>query len=118
MNFVLTQDQEAIRKTVQEFTAKRIAPGAAERDEKDIFPRDIYNEMGKLGLMGIPYPEEYGGAGLDFVAYALAVEEISKADAGIGIGRCVKLHLFIVRVAHIVSKTCRGRLIVYGDSAM
>ena len=54
MNFVLTQDQEAIRKTVQEFTQKRIAPGAADRDEHDIFPRDIYDELGKLGLMGIP----------------------------------------------------------------
>ena len=93
MNFVLTQDQEAIRKTVQEFTQKRIAPGAAERDEHDIFPRDIYNEMGKLGLMGIPYPEEYGGAGIDFVAYALAVEEISKSDAGIGIGLSVHTSL-------------------------
>jgi alkylation response protein AidB-like acyl-CoA dehydrogenase len=93
MNFVLTADQEALRKTVQEFTAKRIAPGAAERDEKDIFPRDIFNEMGKLGLMGIPYPEEYGGSGLDFVAYALAVEEISKADAGIGIGLSVHTSL-------------------------
>jgi butyryl-CoA dehydrogenase len=93
MNFVLTEDQEALRKTVQEFTAKRIAPGAAERDEKDIFPRDIFNEMGKLGLMGIPYPEEYGGSGLDFVAYALAVEEISKADAGIGIGLSVHTSL-------------------------
>ena len=93
MNFVLTQDQEAIRKTVQEFTQKRIAPGAAERDEHDIFPRDIYDELGKLGLMGIPYPEEYGGAGLDFVSYALAVEEISKVDAGIGIGLSVHTSL-------------------------
>lgn len=83
MNFVLSDDQESLRKTVQEFTAKADCPGAAERDEHDIFPRDIYNEMGKLGLMGIPYPEEYGGAGMDFVAYALAVEEISKVDAGI-----------------------------------
>ena len=93
MNFVLTEDQESLRKTVQEFTQKRIAPGAAERDEKEIFPRDIYNEMGKLGLMGIPYPEEYGGAGMDFVAYALAVEEISKVDAGIGIGLSVHTSL-------------------------
>ncbi len=93
MNFVLSDDQESLRKTVQEFTAKRIAPGAAERDEHDIFPRDIYNEMGKLGLMGIPYPEEYGGAGMDFVAYALAVEEISKVDAGIGIGLSVHTSL-------------------------
>lgn len=93
MNFVLTPDQEAIRKTVQEFAQKRIAPGAAERDEHDIFPRDIYDEMGKLGLMGIPYPEEYGGAGVDFVAYALAVEEISKVDAGIGIGLSVHTSL-------------------------
>ena len=93
MNFVLTSDQESLRKTVQEFVQKRIAPGAAERDEKEIFPRDIFDELGKLGLLGIPYPEEYGGAGMDFVAYALAVEEISKVDAGIGIGLSVHTSL-------------------------
>ena len=93
MNFVLTEDQESLRKSIQEFVAKRIAPGAAERDEHDIFPRDIFNEMGKLGFLGLPYPEEYGGAGMDFVAYALAIEEISKADAGIGIGLSVHTSL-------------------------
>ena len=93
MNFVLTEDQESLRKSIQEFVAKRIAPGAAERDEHDIFPRDIYDEMGKLGFLGLPYPEEYGGAGMDFVAYALAIEEISKADAGIGIGLSVHTSL-------------------------
>ena len=93
MNFVLTPEQEALRKSVQEFAQKRLAAGAAERDEKEIFPRDIYNEMGQLGLLGIPYPEEFGGAGMDFVAYALAVEEISKIDAGIGIGLSVHTSL-------------------------
>ena len=93
MNFVLTEDQESLRKSIQEFVAKRVAPGAAERDEHDIFPRDIYDEMGKLGFLGLPYPEEYGGAGMDFVAYALAIEEISKADAGIGIGLSVHTSL-------------------------
>jgi len=89
MNFILTPEQESLRKTVREFAEKRIAPGSAERDEKEIFPRDIFNELGKLGLMGIPYPDAYDGGDMDFVAYALAVEEISRVDAGIGIGLSV-----------------------------
>lgn len=93
MNFVFTPEQEEIRKLVREFAAKEIAPTAAERDEKEIFPRDIFNKMGELGFLGLPYPEQYGGGGMDFVAYAIAVEEISKACASTGIGVSVHVSL-------------------------
>lgn len=93
MNFVLTQEQQDIQKMVRDFTAKSIAPTAAERDEKEYFPREIFNAMGELGILGLPYPEEYGGAGSDFVAYALAVEEISKACGSTGIGLSVHTSL-------------------------
>ena len=93
MNFTLTPEQEDIRKLIGDFAAKKIAPTAAERDEKEFFPRALFDEMGKLGLLGLPYPEEYGGGGMDFVAYALAVEEISKACASTGIGFSVHVSL-------------------------
>lgn len=93
MNFVLTQEQEDIRKMVRDFVEKSVAPTAAERDEKEFFPRDIFDKMGELGIMGLPYPEEYGGAGSDFVSYAIAVEEISRACAATGIGLSVHVSL-------------------------
>ncbi len=93
MNFILTPEQEDIRKLVRDFAAKEIASTAVERDEKEYFPRELFDEMGKLGFLGLPYPEEYGGGGMDFVAYALAVEEISKACASTGIGVSVHVSL-------------------------
>ena len=93
MNFILTPEQEDIKKLVREFAAKSIAPTAAERDEKEHFPRELFDEMGKLGFLGLPYDEKYGGGGMDFVAYALAVEEISKACASTGIGVSVHVSL-------------------------
>lgn len=93
MNFVLTPEQEDFKKLVREFAAKSIAPTAAERDEKEFFPRELFNEMGKLGFLGIPYEEKYGGAGMDFVAYAIGVEEISKACGSTGIGVSVHTSL-------------------------
>ncbi|HEY3425351.1 MAG TPA: acyl-CoA dehydrogenase family protein, partial [Negativicutes bacterium] len=93
MNFVLTQEQEDIRKMVRDFAEKSVAPTAAERDEKELFPRDIFDKMGELGIQGLPYPEEYGGAGSDFVSYAIAVEEISRVCGSTGIGLSVHVSL-------------------------
>lgn len=93
MNFTLTPEQEDIRKMVREFAEKAIAPTAAERDEKELFSREIFDEIGKLGIMGLPYPEKYGGTGSDFVAYAIAVEEISRVCASTGIGLSVHVSL-------------------------
>jgi len=93
MNFVLTPEQEDIRKMVREFAEKSVAPTAAERDEKELFPRNIFDQMGELGIFGLPYPEEYGGAGSDFVSYAIAVEEISRVCGSTGIGLSVHVSL-------------------------
>jgi alkylation response protein AidB-like acyl-CoA dehydrogenase len=93
MNFVLTPEQEDIRKMVREYAEKSLAPTAAERDEKELFVREIFDEMGELGILGLPYPEEYGGSGSDFLSYAIAVEEISRACASTGIGLSVHVSL-------------------------
>lgn len=93
MNFVLGAEQEEIRRMVREFAAKEVAPTAAERDEKELFPREIFDKMGELGILGLPYPEEYSGAGSDFLSYAIAVEELSRVCGSTGIGLSVHVSL-------------------------
>lgn len=93
MQFSLTPEQENIRKMVREFAEKVVAPTAAERDEKELFVRDIFDQMGHIGIQGLPYPEEYGGAGSDFLSYAIAVEEISRVCGSTGIGLSVHVSL-------------------------
>lgn len=84
MTISFTQEQQMLQKMVREFAKKEIAP-FVERMEKGEFPRDILREMGELGLMGIPIPEEYGGSGLDFISYIIAIHEISKVSATVGV---------------------------------
>lgn len=85
MDFTLSSEHQLMKKTVSEFVENELKPGAAERDEKEEFTLDIFYKMAGLGLAGIPWPEEYGGAGADYLSYIIAVEEISKADASTGI---------------------------------
>ncbi|MGZ3505619.1 MAG: acyl-CoA dehydrogenase family protein [Vulcanimicrobiaceae bacterium] len=85
MNFDLTDEQKAIQQTVREFARERVAPRAEQMDREEAFPYDLVREMGELGLMGLPFPEEYGGAGADTVSYALAVMELARADASTAI---------------------------------
>jgi len=84
MNFALTEEQEMTRKMVRDFAEKEVKPGAAERDENEHFSRELFDKMGQLGITGIPWPEEYGGAGSDFLSYVIAVEELSRVDASAG----------------------------------
>ena len=84
MDFAPSQEHAQIRDMVQTFVDEEIVPRAAEIDEKDEFPHDLIAEMGELGLMGMPIPEEYGGAGLDYHAYADGLAEISRGSGGIG----------------------------------
>jgi len=84
MDFNLSNDQSALLDSVRRFAIDRVAPGAAKRDETEEFDRGLYDEMGRLGLTGIFYPEEYGGSGGDFLSYIMAVEEISRGDSGVG----------------------------------
>lgn len=93
MDFRLTEEQRDIRRMTRDFAQDRIAPGAAERDRDKIFPRELFTELGGLGLMGACIPEEYGGAGTDFLAYILALEELSRADAGVGVTVAVQTSL-------------------------
>ena len=85
MNFLLTEEQEMIRKMVRDFAKKEVEPTAAERDEEERFDREIFEKMAELGLTGIPWPEEYGGIGADYVSYVIAVEELSRVCASIGV---------------------------------
>lgn len=85
MEFKLKEEHQMIRKMVRDFAVNELAPTAAERDEKAIFDRAIFEQMAGLGLTGIPWPEEYGGIGSDYLAYCIAVEELSRIDASIGV---------------------------------
>jgi len=85
MNLELSEEQEMVRASVREFAQNEIAPVAREYDEQEKFPREQLNGLAELGLMGMIIPEEYGGAGFDTVSYALALEEIAKADASVAV---------------------------------
>jgi short/branched chain acyl-CoA dehydrogenase len=85
VNFDLSPEQSLIRQTARDFAQEEIAPVIAGYDERAEFPYDIVAKMADLGLMGLPVPEEFGGAGADTLSYAIAVEEISRGDAAVGI---------------------------------
>src|SRR5258707_9728758 len=93
MDFDLSQDHELIRRTVREFAEGEVAPVAEELDRTKSFPYEIVAQLGKLGLMGIPFPEEYGGGGGDTLAYALAVEELTRVDSSVAITLCAHTSL-------------------------
>lgn len=85
MKFTLSEEHEMIRKMVRDFARNEVAPTAAERDEEERFDMDIFKKMAELGLTGIPWPEEYGGIGSDYLAYCIAVEELSRVCASTGV---------------------------------
>jgi short-chain 2-methylacyl-CoA dehydrogenase len=83
MDFGLTDEQRLLRDTVRDFARQEVAPVAEELDRTKAFPYEIVAKLGELGLMGIPFPEEYGGGGADTLAYALAVEELARVDSSV-----------------------------------
>ncbi|WP_156856490.1 acyl-CoA dehydrogenase family protein [Oceanobacillus sp. AG] len=93
MNFELTKEQEMIRKMVRDFAEEVIRPRAIEIDTKAEFPEDIFKQIGELGLLGLPFPEEYGGSGGDTVSYALAVEEIGRVCGSTGLSYAAAVSL-------------------------
>lgn len=93
MDFHFTEEQRAIRELAREFAKKEIAPCAAEWDRTREFPAALYEKMGAQGLMGLPFPEEYGGAGADAISLALAIEEIAKADGSVGLNYAAHIGL-------------------------
>src|SRR5437660_9507912 len=93
MNFDLTDEQRLLRDTVRDFARSEVAPVAEELDRNKAFPYEIVAKLGKLNLMGIPFPEEYGGGGGDTLAYALAVEELTRIDSSVAITLCAHTSL-------------------------
>ena len=85
MNFDLSDEQRLLRDTVRDFARNEVGPQAEELDRTKSFPYELVAQMGQLGLMGIPFPEEYGGGGADNLSYALAVEELARIDSSVGI---------------------------------
>ncbi len=85
MKFELSDDQQMLRDTVRQFVEKEARPSVARRDEEGIWPTDLVKQMGEMGLLGVAVKEEYGGAGLDYVSYALVIEELSRVDASLGV---------------------------------
>src|SRR5213596_454905 len=85
MDFELTQDQKEIQALTRDFARAEIEPNAAQWDRDHHFPRELFGRLAELGLMGVCVPEEYGGAGADFLSYILVLEELSRADAGVGV---------------------------------
>ena len=93
MNFELTKEQQMIRDMVRDFANNEIAPKAEHLDRTGEFPVDTFRKMGELGLLGIPFPEQYGGSGGDIVSYALAVEEVGRACGSTGLGYAAAVSL-------------------------
>ena len=85
MDFALTDDQREIQSLAREFAEAEIAPHAADWDREHRFPTEVFERLAELGLMGVCVPEEDGGAGADFLSYVLVLEELSRADAGVGV---------------------------------
>jgi alkylation response protein AidB-like acyl-CoA dehydrogenase len=85
MDFELSGDQREIQSLAREFAAAEIEPNAADWDRAHGFPRELFGKLAELGFMGVCIPEEYGGAGADFLSYILVLEELSRADAGVGV---------------------------------
>ncbi|MGA9876079.1 MAG: acyl-CoA dehydrogenase family protein [Solirubrobacteraceae bacterium] len=93
MDFDLSPDHELIRRTVREFAHDEVAPVAEELDRTKSFPYEIVAKLGKLGMMGIPFPLQYGGSGGDTLAYVLAVEELTRVDSSVAITLCAHTSL-------------------------
>ena len=94
--FALTEEERAVRDTAAQFAQRELAPTVAQRDEEERYDRALFDRMGELGLTGLPYPEQYGGAGLGSFPWVLACEEIAAADMGMAVSLSV----------HVLSQLC------------
>ena len=85
MLFSISEAHETLREKIRSFAEDEIKPIAFKLDRENEFPHESIKKLAKMGMMGIPYPKEYGGAGLDVISYAIAVEELSRVDGGAGV---------------------------------
>jgi isovaleryl-CoA dehydrogenase len=109
LDFHLGDDIAALRHMVQGFAAKEIAPRAAEIDRTDQFPMDLWRKLGDLGLLGITAPEQYGGANLGYLAHIVAIEEISRASASVGLSYGAHSNLCVNQIKRNGSEAQRDR---------
>jgi len=116
----LSEEIDALRQTVRDFAAKEIAPRAAAIDEKNDFPHDLWKKFGELGLLGISVPEEFGGSGMGYLAHLVAMEEISRASASVGLAYGAHSNLCVNNLflngnadqrARFLPKLCSGKFV-------
>src|ERR1700723_2517058 len=105
MDFSLTEEQQQLRRTVREFAEGEIAPHVMEWDEASHFPSEIIPKLAEMGLLGVIFPEEYGGAGMGYLEYAIIIEELSRVDGSVG----------IIVAAH--NSLCTNHIFKFGDEA-
>src|SRR5919109_2898205 len=111
MEFDLSPEQREIRALARDFAEAEIQPHAAEWDREHRFPRELLGKLAELGLMGVCVPEELGGAGADFLSYVLVLEELSRADAGIGVTVAVHTSAATLPIVNYGSDEQRGELV-------
>lgn len=112
MNFELTKEQQMIRDMVRQFAEAEIAPHARELDQKHAFRKESFDRMAELGLLGLPFPEKYGGAGADTISYALAVEEIGRACGGTGLSYAATVSLGAMPFYHFGTEEQKQKYLV------
>src|ERR1700735_3701600 len=98
-NFGLGETIDAVRDQVRRFAEERIAPRAIEIDRSNLFPRDLWSELGELGLLGLTVPESHGGSGMGYLAHIVAMEEISRASAAVGLSYGAHSNLCVNQMA-------------------
>ena len=107
MNFELSDDQRAIREAVSAFASREIAPHAAQWDREHTFPVEVFKALGDIGIMGMSVSEKYGGAQLDAISVAISIEELSRADAGVGVTVSVHAGLITRIIEGFASESLR-----------
>ena len=111
MDFELSPEQREIQALTRDFVRAEVEPYAADWDREHHFPRDVFAKLGEIGLMGVCVPEEYGGAGADFVSYVLVLEELSRADAGVGVTVAVHTSAVALPLLRFGTEAQRARFV-------
>ncbi len=117
LNFHLGEEIDMLRRSVQQFASRELAPRAAQIDRDNDFPKDVWHKLGELGLLGITVPEQYGGSGMGFLAQVVAMEELSRASAAVGLSYGAHSNLCVNQIyrhgteqqrQHYLPKLCSG----------